>query len=81
MREVMRHSEWMSGYQCEIEDNPARRSVEIHSDGSLTAEAVSNTYRYYRTKMRTSVWEHLDSRIFHDKLYAAIQEKTSEVTG
>ncbi len=39
MREVMRHSEWMSGYQCEIEDNPARRSVEIHSDGSLTAES------------------------------------------
>jgi hypothetical protein len=70
----------MSGYQCEIEDNPARRSVEIHSDGSPTAEAVSNTYPYYRTQKRSSVWNTLTAG-FSMTNYAEIAEKTSEVTG
>ena len=34
VREGIRHSAWMSGYQCDIEANPTGRSVEKHSDAS-----------------------------------------------
>ena len=70
----MRHSVWMSEYQCEIEDNPARRSVEKHSSRLKQLSVLLYEPAYQRL-------EHLDSQIFRDKLYAEITKKNSEVTG